>query len=110
MTNLEPADAGQPAELAPSLSARQRDILAFEHAWPMHAGAKEEAIRLQFGLSVVRYYQVLNALIDSPAAIAHDPIITRRLRRVRDTRVSARAARAQGLRAIIADREDDQNG
>ncbi|MFP7762058.1 DUF3263 domain-containing protein [Marisediminicola sp. LYQ134] len=107
MTTPEPADARRPADPASELTARDADILAFEHTWSRHAGAKEEAIRLQFGLSVVRYYQVLNSLIDSPAAIAHDPILTRRLRRVRDARVAARAARGGSRSSIVPGRADD---
>lgn len=76
-----------------ALGDRERDILAFEHEWWRHAGAKEEAIRSQFGLSAARYYQLLNALIDTPAAVIHDPMLVRRLQRVRDARTSARRAR-----------------
>lgn len=77
----------------PGLSERDKRILAFEHQWWKHAGAKEEAIRAEFGLTSARYYQLLNAVIDSPAAIAHDPMLVRRLQRVRDTRTSARTMR-----------------
>lgn len=75
------------------LGERERQILSFEHQWWCHAGAKEEAIRSQFGLSTARYYQLLNALIDTPAAVIHDPMLVRRLQRVRDARTSARSAR-----------------
>ena len=75
------------------LSDRERAILRFEHEWWRHAGAKEEAIRLQFGLSAARYYQLLNALLDTPAAVVHDPMLIRRLQRVRDARTAARGAR-----------------
>jgi hypothetical protein len=76
------------------LSARDESMLAFERQWWRHAGAKEEAIRAQFGLSAARYYQVLNAVIDSPAAVRHDPMLVRRLQRARDARTRARAQRA----------------
>ena len=36
-------------------------------------GAKEQAVRDQFDMSPTRYYQVLNALIDSDAALDFDP-------------------------------------
>ncbi|GAB2914305.1 DUF3263 domain-containing protein [Streptomyces mayteni] len=62
------------------LSERDRSILAVERAsWP-RAGAKERAIRERLGLSPTRYYQVLNALLDDPAALAHDPVTVNRLR------------------------------
>ena len=51
---------------APALGAREIAILAFERYWWKHAGAKEQAIRDEFGLSAARYYQLLGALIDSP--------------------------------------------
>ena len=77
----------------PALSDRDRAILDFERDWWRHAGAKEEAIRETFGLSAARYYQVLNAVIDSPAAVRHDPMLVKRLHRARDARTEARAAR-----------------
>lgn len=78
---------------APELSDLQLRILDFERQWWRHAGAKEEAVRAEFGVSAARYYQLLNAVIDSPAAIVHDPMLVRRLQRVRDQRVAARSAR-----------------
>lgn len=77
----------------PMLSDRDQRILAFERQWSKHAGAKEEAVRAEFGLSSARYYQLLNAVIDSPAAIVHDPMLVRRLQRVREARTSARTMR-----------------
>ena len=75
------------------LPERERRILDFERQWWRHAGAKEEAIRSQFSLPAARYYQLLNALIDMPEAVRHDPMLVRRLQRARDARTSARAAR-----------------
>lgn len=89
----EPDAATERASTALELSERDRDILDFEREWWRHAGAKEEAIRLRFGLSGARYYQLLNALIDTSAALVHDPMLVRRLQRVRDSRMSSRAAR-----------------
>ncbi len=81
------------------LSVREQAILAFERQWWKLAGAKEQAIRLQFGLSATRYYQVLNALIDRPEALAHDPMVVKRLRRLRAARQRARSARRLGFEA-----------
>ncbi len=75
------------------LSDRDREILAFERQWWKYAGAKEEAARELFGLTATRYYQVLSTLIDSPAALEHDPMLVKRLRRLRSTRQRARSAR-----------------
>ncbi|MBM7459641.1 DUF3263 domain-containing protein [Rhodococcus coprophilus] len=79
------------------LSRREHDVLAFERQWWKYAGAKEEAIKELFGLSATRYYQVLNALIDRPEALAADPMLVKRLRRLRASRQKARAARRLGF-------------
>ncbi len=79
-----------------SLPARERDILAFERQWWRFAGAKEEAIRERFGMSATRYYQVLNALVDRPEALAADPLLVRRLRRLRGARQRQRSGRVLG--------------
>ncbi|MEU5579499.1 MULTISPECIES: DUF3263 domain-containing protein [Streptomyces] len=68
------------------LSARDRAVLALERRdWP-GPGAKERAVREELGMVPVRYYQLLNALLDDPRALAHDPITVNRLRRVRESR------------------------
>src|SRR5437868_6512485 len=71
------------------LSDRDRAILGFELEWPRHAGMKEEAIRAEFGFSAARYYQLLGVLMDSPAALLHDPVLVNRLQRMRDARMAA---------------------
>ncbi|MFH8368705.1 DUF3263 domain-containing protein [Streptomyces sp. NPDC018031] len=68
------------------MSERDLAMLAVERrGWP-GPGAKERAIREQLGISPTRYYQLLNALLDDPAALAHDPVTVNRLRRIRETR------------------------
>jgi hypothetical protein len=79
------------------LSERDRQILAFERQWWRYAGAKEQAIRELFDMSATRYYQVLNALIDEPGALKHDPMLVKRLRRLRAARQRQRAARRLGV-------------
>ena len=78
------------------LSDRDREIIAFERQWWKYAGAKEQAIRELFDMSATRYYQVLNALIDNPAALEADPMLIKRLNRLRATRQRARSARRLG--------------
>ncbi|MDQ3325308.1 MAG: DUF3263 domain-containing protein [Actinomycetota bacterium] len=89
--------SGAAAEAAEDLSQRDRDILAFERQWWQFAGAKEQAVRDTFAMSATRYYQVLNALIDMPAALAYDPLLVKRLRRLRQARQRARSARRLGI-------------
>lgn len=80
-----PDEAVAPDEAA-GLSERDRAVLAVERrGWP-GPGAKERAIREQLGISPTRYYQLLNALLDDPRALAHDPVTVNRLRRVRAAR------------------------
>ncbi len=79
------------------LSCREREILAFERQWWTYAGAKEQAIREAFGLSATRYYQALNNVIDRPEALAVDPMLIKRLRRLRSSRQRARTARRLGV-------------
>ena len=79
------------------LPERDQQILAFERQWWKYAGAKEQAVRELFDMSATRYYQVLNALIDSPAALACDPMLIKRLRRMRSSRQRARTARRLGI-------------
>jgi hypothetical protein len=94
-----PAPGLTPAPSDAELSDRDQAILAFERQWWKFAGAKEQAIRLRFDLSATRYYQVLNALIDRPEALAHDPMVVKRLRRLRAARQRARSARRLGIEA-----------
>jgi Protein of unknown function (DUF3263) len=79
------------------LSVRDADILTFERQWWKFAGAKEQAIRDRFQMSATRYYQVLNALIDKPEALAQDPLLVKRLRRLRATRQRNRSAKRLGI-------------
>jgi len=90
--------AAQPSrDTAAGLGDRDREILEFERQWWKYAGAKETAIRESFDMSATRYYQVLNALIDRPEALAEDPLLVRRLRRMRAERQRARSARRLGF-------------
>lgn len=85
--------AAQPSAAGQSLSERDQQVLDFERQWWRYAGAKEQAIKDQFNLNATRYYQLLNSLLDNPAAMAHDPLLVKRLRRLRERRQLARTAR-----------------
>ncbi len=78
------------------LTPRDQQVLALERQWWKYVGAKEQAIREQFDVSATHYYQMLNALIDTEAALAHDPMLVKRLRRLRTSRQRARTARRLG--------------
>ena len=99
-TDAPPVDAGpSPVEAAAvdaaaaaTLTERQVAIIDFERQWWKHAGAKEQAIRERFSLSPTRYYQLLNALLDQPEALAYDAVTVSRLRRLRAMRTRRRGA------------------
>ena len=96
-------DAGVDHAAGPigALNERDAELLAFERQWWKFAGAKEQAIRDKFGMSATRYYQVLNALIDKPEALAQDPLLVKRLRRLRATRQRNRSAKRLGIDLTI---------
>jgi hypothetical protein len=75
---------------APSLGPRERAILDFESRRFKNPGRKEQAIREEFEVSPTQYFQIVNALLDDPAALACDPTLVSRLRRLRDARQQAR--------------------
>jgi hypothetical protein len=92
------ANRDNPADTRnPGLDEREQRILELERQWWKYSGAKEQAIREMFDLSATHYYQILNALIDTEAALAHDPMLVKRLRRLRTTRQRARSARRLGV-------------
>ena len=94
-----PAEGPQDASVQVTpvgLSRREHEMLTFERQWWRQAGAKETAIRDRFGVPPTRYYQVLNALVDRPDALAADPLLVQRLRRLR--RARARTRSSQGSR------------
>jgi Protein of unknown function (DUF3263) len=96
MSAVEMSNAGAAASPA-TLTERDREVLALERLWWQYAGAKEQAIREKFDMSSTRYYQVLNALIDREEALAFDPLLVKRLRRLRDKRQRSRSARRLGI-------------
>jgi hypothetical protein len=89
----------QPSPPVPvaGLSEREVAVLAFERQWWKYSGAKEKAIRETFEMSSTRYYQVLNQLIDKQEAMQADPMLVKRLRKMRAVRQRNRAARRLGI-------------
>ncbi len=76
------------------LTDRERAVLDFAALSWRSAGAREEAIRARFDLSPTRFAQLLNGLLDRPAALAYAPVTVNRLRRLRDRRARARSLAA----------------
>ena len=78
---------------AGELTERELAILDFERHWWKHAGSKEVTIKELFDLNPARYYELLNAVIDRPEALAADAMLVKRLLRMRDARTRDRSAR-----------------
>ena len=81
----------------PVFGEREKKVLEFERFWWKYAGAKERAIKDSLGMSATRYYQLLNQIIDMPEALAYDPILVKRLQRLRAFRQRERVARRLGI-------------
>jgi len=78
------------------LTERDQAILDFERTWWTVPGTKAAAIQARFGLSPTRYYQLIGNLVGSAEAAAYDPLVVRRLRKLRSNR---RRARIEGSAA-----------
>ncbi|HVT68777.1 MAG TPA: DUF3263 domain-containing protein [Trebonia sp.] len=76
-----------------ALSERDVRLLAFERGTWRSPGAKEQAIVEMLGITVTRYYQLLNELIDRPDALKFDPVLVKRLRAQRARRQRIRSPR-----------------
>jgi hypothetical protein len=96
MAVSQSTSAEQPGD---GLDERAKRILDFEREWWRYAGAKEQAVRERFDLSPTRYYQLLNRVIDDEQALAYDPMLVKRLRRLRAARQRQRAAKRLGADA-----------
>ena len=85
--------AAEESVVPSALSDLETKILDFEANWWRFAGAKESAIKELFDISAPRYYQLLNDLLDRDDALLAAPMLVKRLRRLREARMSARSAR-----------------
>ena len=87
----------QPTPEPTGLSELELKLLDFERNWWRHAGSKESAIKELFNLTPPAYYQMLNNLIDRNDALLAEPILVKRLRRIRDARTAARSSSKLGF-------------
>lgn len=73
-----------------ALTERQQAMLDLERtAWTLD-DSKEQLIRERFACTLETYYGDLNELLELPEAMEYDPMVVRRLRRLRDRRRRAR--------------------
>ena len=97
LASVSTVSGGTQARGTAALDERARSLLDFEReSWKL-AVPKERAIRERFGFSAARYHQLLNRAIDLPAALMYDPMLVRRLRRLRDRRRRKRVAGQLGI-------------
>lgn len=95
MSDSESARAAEPVQVVKlrELTDTEREILDLERTWFKYDGIKEQVIRDRFGVSRTRYYQLLRELLQREEAMAHDPLLVRRLLRLQETRARSRSAR-----------------
>lgn len=97
--------ADQAGQAVRVLTDREKAILEFERSWWTHDGSKEALINERFDLSASRYYQLLNDVLEQPEALEHDPLVVRRLRRLRD---KSRRARLEAAAAVADQGRSDR--
>ena len=75
------------------LNQRDRDILEFEQSWWESEIPMDQGVRERFQLTEAEYVAALDELIASDEALAAEPLLVRRLRRLRDRRRKQHSAR-----------------
>ena len=88
-------------EKQPALTTKERNILEFEQSWWLSDSPKDQAVRERFQLTEAEYSVALDALIDSEAALLEEPLLVRRLRRLRDRRRRAHFERRTADQEVV---------
>ena len=83
--------------LSNGLTKLEIEMLDFERTWWRYAGVKESSIKELFNLTPPAYYQLLNNLIERNEALIAEPILVKRLRRLRDSRTAQRSSSKLGF-------------
>jgi hypothetical protein len=81
------------------LSERYAAMLDFERAWWNHDEPRDQVIRARFQCSPDEYYAELTMVLEDPDAVDHDPLVVRRLKRLR---LRARKARLDGTATVAS--------
>ena len=84
-------------QVSNGLTRLENEMLDFERTWWRYAGVKESSIKELFNLTPPAYYQLLNNLIDRSEALIAEPILVKRLRRLRDSRTAQRSSSKLGF-------------
>ena len=91
------SEFSMPISNSAGLTELEIKMLDFERQWWRYAGAKESAIKELFDLTPPAYYQMLNNLIDREDALLAEPILVKRMRRLRESRTAARSSTRLGF-------------
>ena len=85
------------------LSERHAAMIDFERSWWNNSRPRDQVIRARFQCSPEEYHAELTAVLDDPAAMDHDPLVVRRLKRLRlrarKARIDASTAAGEGQHA-----------
>lgn len=81
------------------LTDHERALLDFERHWWRYGATRADAARARFGLGGTEHRRMVGALMDRPEALAHDPVLVRRLRRMRVSHRTTRSAAGQARAA-----------
>ena len=82
------------------LTEREKDILDFEQSWWSLSVPREQAVRDRFQLTETEYVEVLEMLIATEAALEAEPLLVRRLRRMKDRRRQEHVARRTAAQEV----------
>jgi hypothetical protein len=78
------------------LPERHAAMLDFERSWWSNDEPRDQVIRARFQCSPDEYHAELTTVLDDPAAMDHDPLVVRRMKRLR---LRARKLRHDGAEA-----------
>lgn len=82
------------------LTEREKDILDFEQSWWSLSIPREQAVRDRFQLTETEYVELLELLIATEAALEAEPLLVRRLRRMKDRRRQEHVARRTAAQEV----------
>ncbi|MFT4864715.1 MAG: hypothetical protein ACI9CV_001293 [Ilumatobacter sp.] len=82
------------------LSERHAAMLDFERSWWTNDDPRDQVVRARFQCSPEEYDAEIAVVLENPDAAEHDPLVVRRLKRLR---LRARKARIDGVAAAASE-------
>ncbi len=74
----------------PELLPHEKQLLDFAKRQYRYPGKQEQDIRDELDMSATTYWRKINDLLDRPEALAYNPVLVNRLRRLRGARRGGR--------------------